>query len=83
MNYCTLSADINGCQYYKSGGEGICCGGPAECTFFKYREEDDEFAGFYKYVREPRWYEKYYNINTAKQQKLKRLNINSKLQLEF
>lgn len=59
MDYCLLPADVNECQYFNPEGEGMCHGGPEECTFFR-QEEEDTFRRPYKYVRELRWYEKYY-----------------------
>lgn len=57
--YCTLEEDINSCQFFQRE-KGLCNGNP-QCGFCVCEKEEEQKVSYnYKYVREPRWYEKYY-----------------------
>lgn len=62
MLYCTLEADVNECPYFQSEN-GLCKRSTPECGFC-YEEFSEKKSVNYKYVREPRWYEKYYKNGT-------------------
>lgn len=51
---CTLEKDVNKCPFYLVDTLG--CKNNKECSF----QENEEQEAKQKYIREPRWYEKYY-----------------------
>lgn len=51
---CTLAADINKCQYFNK--ETQECNNDEKCSF-QSKDEEKNVTG---YVRQERWYEKYY-----------------------
>ena len=57
MFNCTLSPDINTCKFYSPSDNS--CSNPNEgCTFREDSSKSSELPT--GYVREERWYEKYY-----------------------
>ena len=54
MRLCTLDADINKCIYFSNGK--YCIAKDMKCGMIG----EDEQKPRYKYVRQTRWYEKYY-----------------------
>lgn len=50
---CTLPADINSCEYFIP--EGNHCRNENKCSFQDIPTQSGE-----KYIRQERWYEKYY-----------------------
>ena len=60
MEKCHLPEDINSCPYYSNGN----CTNTDECS---YKEKRGKMAAQpKKYVRQPRWYEKYYERKKGK-----------------
>ena len=51
---CTLSIEINECPFCNK--EDMICNKEDKCTF----QKDDNIQPKQKYVRQERWYEKYY-----------------------
>ena len=54
MVKCTLDKDINKCPYLVEDG----CSNPNHCSF--QQEDKEALIEKERYVREERWYEKYY-----------------------
>lgn len=55
---CLLAKDINTCPFYEPDVEQ-CTNENTKCTF-RIPEDNDKPKERNRYVREPRWYEKYY-----------------------
>lgn len=58
---CTLPADINQCRFYNK--DNMECSNDNECSFQESEEENILTKG---YIREERWYEKYYKGSRPK-----------------
>lgn len=56
MIVCTFPKDINRCEYYDE--KNSFCNNPNKCSY----QEDSERVNVVqkKYIRQERWYEKYY-----------------------
>jgi hypothetical protein len=54
---CSLQKNINTCPYYKPDEE-LCTNESSGCSY-RYSDDKEILPKNYKYVREPRWYEKY------------------------
>lgn len=53
---CTLDKDINRCPHYRS--DDLSCANEKPCSFGQIGGDETKISG--EYVREERWYEKYY-----------------------
>lgn len=53
---CTLDKELNECPYYKADDQS--CHSENPCSFSRSDEEHSPKTG--QYIREERWYEKYY-----------------------
>ena len=57
MIECTLPGDINNCQFYDEKNKSCNNQNYSQCSFSKSIDPQNKSVG---YVREERWYEKYY-----------------------